>query len=247
VSDVGSADGEVDSPSSMMSECNNVSLQTESLDPGLERNEVMKLAASSYPITVDVVLSEFVSEHASSRIGNVVDPARAAFVAFLAAFFRAFFFCFFDKPPPSCDALDDAFVNVAVEAGRTIPMPLAAGLWGADRDNPEIAEDNSSSVPVEPSEKVRVILRRGDRGRLRTTKSSSSVSETKLLSSEDSDDEACGSQTTSSSDVIPARSDEDPDIDDTKSYEAVDDGERRRWALVGDVAIEVIAKCKGSE
>src|ERR1700683_5103034 len=69
--------------------------------------EVMKLAASSYPTTVDVVLSEFVSEHASSRIGNVVDPARAAFVAFLAAFFRAFFFCFFDKPPPSCDALDD--------------------------------------------------------------------------------------------------------------------------------------------
>jgi len=157
----------------MISECSNVSLQTESLDSELERNEVMKLAASSYPATVDV--AEFVSD-ASSKIGNVGDPARAAFVAFLAALFLAFFFCFFDKPPPGCDALGEAFVKVAVEEGRGI---LVAGLW-ADRDNPEIAEDNwSSSVPVESSEEV---PSRGDRGRLRTTKSSSSVSEIQLLS-----------------------------------------------------------------
>jgi hypothetical protein len=133
-------------------------LQTELLDSGLERNlsrdqtpspgrvrrytqdetyEVMKLAASSYPEIVETELAEPASDDASSTTGNVDDTGRAAFLAFLAAFFLAtFFFWLLDKPPPSTDGSNfegsGAFLRVTVDEGRSIPIPLTAGLWEAD-------------------------------------------------------------------------------------------------------------------
>jgi len=107
--------------------------------------EVMKLEASSYPTTVDVVTSEFVSEYTSSTTGNVVDPPCAAFATFLALLCAFFFFCFFDNPTlrgEDCVLDTDTFVE----------MPLAEYLCGAGRDNAEMADDISSSGRVNPSE-----------------------------------------------------------------------------------------------
>jgi hypothetical protein len=75
--------------------------------------EVMKLEASSYLTTVDVVPSEFVSEHASPTIGKVADPVRAVFAAFLVLFLILIFFWFFDCPPPTAGDGDDLVIPLA--------------------------------------------------------------------------------------------------------------------------------------
>jgi hypothetical protein len=64
------------------------------------------------------------------------------------------------------------------------------------------------------------------------------MSEIISLSYDDSGDKPCGTQTTSSSDVT--STDIEPDGDETKSYDAVEDRDNRRWALAGDVAIELL-------
>jgi hypothetical protein len=98
-----------------------------------------------------------------------------------------------------------------------------------------MAEDNSSSGQDDSLEDVRMILRRGDRGRLKTTKSSSSV---RLPSENDSEEEPCGSQTTSSSDVTSALSDKDPE--DIRSYEDVEVGDIRGFGVVVITMIQCI-------
>ena len=86
----------------------------------------MKLAASSY---LDTELAESASDDASSTTGKMDDAGRAAFLIFLAFLF----FWLLDKPSPSTDGCDfegnGAFVRVAVDEGRLIPIPL---LWEAD-------------------------------------------------------------------------------------------------------------------
>jgi hypothetical protein len=115
-------------------------------------------------------------------------------------------------------------VTVGLNGGRAMGPPVGVGR----KERSERTHDNSSSVlssPEDRTEEARAIGPRkqeGDLGRLRTTKSSSSSSENKLLSLDGSgvETELC-SQTISSSeslseDAPPAPPDEQ-ERDDNKS------------------------------
>jgi hypothetical protein len=97
----------------------------------------MKLAASSYPETVETELAEPASDDASFTTCNVDDAGRAAFFAFFPAlFFITFFFWLLDNPSPSAGGCNfdgnGAVLSGTAEEGRLIPRPLAAGLSEAD-------------------------------------------------------------------------------------------------------------------